>query len=62
MDVCGVVDFSVRDILRPEYQRTRKILSALINFEKFRQQQLQENGHIFQEQVSSINQPGSSSA
>ncbi|KAI8848697.1 Nuf2 family-domain-containing protein [Chytridium lagenaria] len=36
----GVTDFSVRDIIKPEPARIRKILSAIINFAKFREERL----------------------
>lgn len=36
----GVEDFSLRDLIRPEGPRLRLILSAVINFAKFREEQL----------------------
>ncbi|KAJ3415273.1 kinetochore-associated Ndc80 complex subunit nuf2 [Chytridiales sp. JEL 0842] len=36
----GVDDFSIRDVIRPEPGRTRKILSGIINFAKFREERL----------------------
>ena len=36
----GVHDFSIRDIYRPDSQRTKKNLSALINFAKFREEKI----------------------
>ena len=36
----GIPDFSLRDIMHPEYQRTRRILSAIINFAKYREMKL----------------------
>lgn len=36
----GVEDFSLRDLIRPEGPRLRVILSAVINFAKFREEQL----------------------
>ncbi|ORY02797.1 Nuf2-domain-containing protein [Basidiobolus meristosporus CBS 931.73] len=36
----GVDDFSLRDILKPEPIHVRKILSALINFAKFREERM----------------------
>lgn len=36
----GVEDFSLRDLIRPEGTRLRLILSAVINFAKFREEQL----------------------
>ncbi|KAK9458663.1 Nuf2 family-domain-containing protein [Lipomyces oligophaga] len=37
MKVCGIDDFSMADILRPEPQRTRRLLSAVVNFARFRE-------------------------
>ncbi len=36
----GINDFSLRDMIRPEAPRLRLILSAVINFAKFREEQL----------------------
>ncbi|KAI8808577.1 Nuf2 family-domain-containing protein [Cladochytrium replicatum] len=36
----GIEDFSVRDIIRPEPGRVRRIFSAIINFAKFREQRM----------------------
>lgn len=36
----GIDDFSLKDIIRPEGPRLRIILSAVINFAKFREEQL----------------------
>ncbi|KAJ3047943.1 kinetochore-associated Ndc80 complex subunit nuf2 [Rhizophlyctis rosea] len=41
MNEVGVEDFSMIDILRPEGQRLRRILSAVINFVKFREERMQ---------------------
>ena len=40
METCGVPDFGLRDMMKPEYARTRRNLSALINFAKFREEKL----------------------
>jgi len=40
MDVCGVRDFSIRDVLDPSPKRLRRCLSAAINFCKFREERL----------------------
>lgn len=40
MRACGIQDFSIQDIIRPEPKRIRKILSGLINFAKFREMQM----------------------
>jgi len=36
----GIDDFSLKDLIRPEAPRLRIILSAIINFAKFREEQL----------------------
>ena len=36
----GIDDFSLKDLIRPEAPRIRIILSAIINFAKFREEQL----------------------
>lgn len=38
--VCGVHDFSMKDLLAPEPKRVRRHLSAVINFAKFREERL----------------------
>lgn len=40
MTAAGVDDFSMADIYKPTYKRTRRNLSALINFAKFREERL----------------------
>ena len=40
MTVCGVHDFSMKDLLAPEPKRVRRHLSAIINFAKFREERL----------------------
>jgi kinetochore protein Nuf2 len=42
LDGVGVDDFCLKDIFKPEYGRTRRNLSALINFAKFREEKLIE--------------------
>ena len=37
---CGVPDFTLRDLTKPEYTRTRRNVSAVINFAKFREEQV----------------------
>jgi kinetochore protein Nuf2 len=37
MRTCGISDFSMMDVLKPEAKRTRENLSAVINFAKFRE-------------------------
>lgn len=38
----GIDDFGLKDIFKPEYGRTRRNLSAFINFAKFREERLME--------------------
>ena len=40
MNEVGINDFSLRDLIKPESVRLRLILSAVINFAKFREEQL----------------------
>lgn len=40
MNEVGIDDFSIRDVIRPETARLKIILSAIINFAKFREEQL----------------------
>lgn len=40
MECVGIDDFSLKDIIKPESYRTKMILSGLINFAKFREEQL----------------------
>ena len=40
MRAAGVPDFSVRELVKPDYQRLRRSLSAVINFAKFREESL----------------------
>ncbi|KAJ3122206.1 kinetochore-associated Ndc80 complex subunit nuf2 [Nowakowskiella sp. JEL0407] len=47
MSVAGIGDFGLRDIIRPEPGRFRRIVSAVINFAKFREERIPivENAH-----------------
>ncbi|KAJ1557965.1 kinetochore-associated Ndc80 complex subunit nuf2, partial [Cladochytrium tenue] len=36
----GVTDFSIRDVIKPEPGRVRRVLSAVINFAKFREERI----------------------
>jgi kinetochore protein Nuf2 len=38
----GIEDFSLKDLMKPESPRIRRILSAIINFAKFREEHLTE--------------------
>lgn len=40
MRTVGVADFNIGDINTPEYKRTRRNLSGLINFAKFREERI----------------------
>lgn len=40
MQVVGISDFNLGDIVRPEPQRLRMILSGIINYMKFREDQI----------------------
>ena len=40
MTQVGIDDFSIRDLIKPEVLRVKKILSAIINFARFREEQL----------------------
>lgn len=43
---CGVDDFSIRDVLKPESIRLRIILSALINYARFREERMEDLDEI----------------
>lgn len=49
----GIDDFGLKDIFKPEYGRTRRNLSAIINFAKFREERLieYENELLEQEEI-----------
>lgn len=42
LQTCGVYDFRLTDLMRPEPQRIRRILSAVINYARFREEHLRE--------------------
>lgn len=42
LQTCGVHDFTLLDLTRPDPQRTRRILSAVINYARFREEHLKE--------------------
>ncbi|KAJ1562434.1 hypothetical protein HK096_009889 [Nowakowskiella sp. JEL0078] len=54
----GVEDFSLRDLIRPEPGRLRRILSSVINFAKFREERviLVETSHRKANELNSLNQ------
>jgi kinetochore protein Nuf2 len=47
--MCGIRDFSLTDLVTPEPKRTLFILSAIINFERFRQDRLSHFARYQQE-------------
>eukprot|EP01134_Creolimax_fragrantissima_P000406 CFRG0406T1 len=49
MEVCGIKDFSFKDVAQPEYQRIRRIFSAVYNFYVFRHGRLQKYESVLQE-------------
>lgn len=40
MTQVSVTDISIRDLIKPDPVRVKKILSAILNFAKFREEQL----------------------
>ncbi|KAK9479472.1 Nuf2 family-domain-containing protein [Lipomyces japonicus] len=40
MRICGVDDFSMADFIKPEPQRIRRLLSAVVNFARFREEHM----------------------
>jgi len=40
MSQVSVADFSIRDLIKPDPLRVKNILSAILNFAKFREEQL----------------------
>lgn len=40
MTACGIRDFTMQDVMQPEVKRTLHILSGLVNFAKFRENQV----------------------
>ncbi|KAF3987747.1 hypothetical protein FT663_02706 [Candidozyma haemuli var. vulneris] len=42
LDKCGVHDFNIMDLKKPESQRIRRILSAVINFARFREERMKD--------------------
>lgn len=60
---CGVDDFSIRDISKPESARLRIILSALINYARFREERMgdldeliEKNDQVLDEYKNSVRQ------
>lgn len=46
---CGIYDFMVTDLTKPEPQRVKRLLSAVVNFARFREEHLYDNEAIMQE-------------
>ncbi|KAL3899704.1 MAG: hypothetical protein SGPRY_012599 [Prymnesium sp.] len=40
LTTCGISDFTIQDLIKPEYKRLRRNISAVINFAKFREERL----------------------
>jgi kinetochore protein Nuf2 len=40
METVGIQDFTIRDLFEPQFPRTKRFLSAIINFAKFREERL----------------------
>ncbi len=45
---CGIDDFTIMDMIRPEPQRIRKIMSAVVNFARFRDDHIADCEKIMQ--------------
>jgi hypothetical protein len=58
MDVVGVSDFSLKDLIKPEPERVALILSGLINFGKFREMQLANLDHLTDKAVRRVRAGG----
>lgn len=46
---CGVYDFIITDLIKPESSRIKRLLSAVVNFARFREEHLYDNEDIIQE-------------
>jgi len=55
MGACGVRDFTLKDLMKPEPKRTVRHLSAIINFAKFREERL-ANYQAFMAETDSLNE------
>ncbi len=53
MTTVGIPDFHMNDVYRPEYKRTIRNLSAVINFIKFKGERLRKFEDYNSEEVSS---------
>jgi hypothetical protein len=52
MATCGVHDFALKDIYKPEYKRLKFIFSAIINFAKYREDNMPVFETLIEQSVS----------
>jgi len=52
MATCGVHDFALKDIYKPEYKRLKFIFSAIINFAKYREDNMPAFETLLEQSVS----------
>jgi hypothetical protein len=52
MQACGIQDFTLRDVSNPTDKRTCAILSGIINFVRFREDQIQTYNSLTGQTVS----------
>lgn len=53
---CGIMDFSMHDVIKPQSKRIKKILSAIINFAKFREMQMASIDQLLEERDVLLNE------
>ncbi|GEQ67377.1 hypothetical protein JCM33374_g1041 [Metschnikowia sp. JCM 33374] len=46
LEKCGIHDFTLMDLMRPDALRTQRVLSGVINFARFREEHLRECEHL----------------
>jgi kinetochore protein Nuf2 len=46
METVGIHDFTLRDLFEPQFSRTKRFLSAIINFAKFREDRWTKYGEL----------------
>jgi hypothetical protein len=56
MIACGIYDFSLQDITKPTSKRVKQILSALINFAKFQEIQIEGVNDLLAEREQTADQ------
>lgn len=54
LKVCGIADFSLTDVVKPDLERLIRILSAIINFARFREQRIQDTEEMIAETEESL--------